>query len=100
MNIQGGSGGLLPRENLKFRSSERAGKAPKTRIFLILMQPFYGHAPAFWYKKSCCKGCTRLMIGSVRKRSCRVLPYTADGRFLFLFQRISSLDVHEGTKAF
>ena len=36
MNIQGGSGGLLPRENLEFRSSKTAGKAPKTRIFLIL----------------------------------------------------------------
>ena len=40
------------------------------------------------------------MISSVRKRSCPVLPYSADGRFLFLFQRMCSLDVHEGTEDF
>ena len=27
---------MLPRENLKFRSSKTAGNAPKTRILLIL----------------------------------------------------------------
>ena len=36
MNILGGSGGMLPRENLKFRSSKTAGNMPKTRILLIL----------------------------------------------------------------
>ena len=38
---------MLPPENLKFRSSKTAGKAPKTRIFLILslsigMHPYSG----------------------------------------------------------
>ena len=31
-----GSGGMLPRENLKFKSSKTARNAPKTRILLIL----------------------------------------------------------------
>ena len=44
-----GSGGMLPRENLKFRSSKTAGNAPKTRILLILslsigIPPYSGSA--------------------------------------------------------
>ena len=31
-----GSGGMLPHENLIFRSSKTAGNAPKSRILLIL----------------------------------------------------------------
>ena len=31
-----GSGGMLPQENLIFRSSKTAGNAPKSRILLIL----------------------------------------------------------------
>ena len=42
-----GSGGMLPRENLKFRSSKTDGKGTKTRTFLILslsmgMHPYSG----------------------------------------------------------
>ena len=44
-----GSGGMLPQENLKFRSSKTAGNAPKTRILLILslsmgIPPYSGSA--------------------------------------------------------
>ena len=37
MNILAGSGGTLPWENLKFRSSKTDGNVPKTRILLILI---------------------------------------------------------------
>ena len=36
MNILGVRGGMLPQENLIFRSSKTAGNAPKSRILLIL----------------------------------------------------------------
>ena len=44
-----GTGGMLPRENLKFRSSKTARNAPKTRILLILslsmgIPPYSGSA--------------------------------------------------------
>ena len=43
------SGGMLSRENLKFRSPKTAGNAPKTRILLILslsigIPPYSGSA--------------------------------------------------------
>ena len=44
-----GSGGMLRRENLKFRSPKTAGNAPKIRILLILslsigIPPYSGSA--------------------------------------------------------
>lgn len=39
-----GSGGMLPRENLKFRSSKTDGKGPKTRTLSLSMgmHPYSG----------------------------------------------------------
>ena len=53
---------MLPRDNLKFRSSKTAGNVPKTPILLILS------LSAVYMAK----------IGSARTRSCQVLPYSAD----------------------
>ena len=60
MNILG-SRGILPSENLKFRSSKTAAKVPKTPI-LSNTQPLYGHTPVFWYKKWYCTRCTQLKL--------------------------------------
>ena len=47
LTLSGRSGGMLPRENLKFRSSKTAGNGPKSRILLIVslsmgMHPYSG----------------------------------------------------------
>ena len=61
MNILGGSGDMLPQENLKFRSSKTAGNAPKTCILLILSL-FVGMHPYYGIKKSYCTRCTGLKL--------------------------------------
>ena len=43
MNKLERSGGVLPWENLKFRSSKTAGNAPKSCILLILSLPMGRH---------------------------------------------------------
>jgi len=53
---------MLPRENVKFRSSKTPGNTPKTPILLILSLAAVHMAK----------------IGSARMRSRQVLPYSAD----------------------
>lgn len=68
---------MLPWENLKLRSSKTAGNVPKTFIFLILsfsigIHPYSGTTNNLLHMVHAA------IIGSVRRRSCRVLPYSAD----------------------
>ena len=57
-----GSGGMLPQENLIFRSSKTAGNAPKSRILLILSLSMGIHLYSSIKKNSYSTRCTRLKL--------------------------------------
>ena len=71
-----GSGGMLPRENLKFRSSKTARNAPKTRILLIPSLSI--GIPHILVAQIVLHAVHAAKISSARTRSRGVLPYSAD----------------------
>ena len=76
---------MLPRENLKFRSSKTAGNAPKSRILIILSLPVGMHLYS-GIKKIVLHVVHAAKIGSACARSRRVLPYFADLSLACIYQ--------------